>query len=231
MKILEDLNAISYSLDDYIHMFALQPAQLQMKILNCHAGIDFFAAQMHQQRKDVINIDPLYQYSLEQIKAYQEKAQTDLKQKLIEMPEHYEDAQQIAMRLNQQSAELFFTDFLIGKQQRYLAHDLSQLPFKDEAFDLALIKYFLFTYSMELSLDKHLQILQELLRVANEVRVFPLVTLEGELSPLVGEVIAQLQALNYGTEIKVSAMQLQKKGNALLRIWNPSCTLAAHHPT
>ena len=57
------------------------------------------------------------------------------------------------------------------------------LPFADAGFGLALCSRLLFLYSDHLSPDAHVAALRELLRVAREVRVFPLLTLAGEPSP------------------------------------------------
>lgn len=46
-------------------------------------------------------------------------------------------------------------------------------------FDIALSSHFLFFYSAQLSAEFHLQALREMLRVAREVRVFPLLALDG----------------------------------------------------
>jgi hypothetical protein len=69
----------------------------------------------------------------------------------------------------------FLEDFPQGIQQgRYIISELPVLPFDTEQFDLALCSHFLFTYSDLLSQDFHLASIRELCRVAQEVRIFPL---------------------------------------------------------
>jgi hypothetical protein len=49
------------------------------------------------------------------------------------------------------------------------------LPFRDDVFELALCSHLLFTWSDAFDEEWHRQALADLLRVAREVRVFPLV--------------------------------------------------------
>lgn len=232
MKPLEGLRAISYDLDDYCYMFALSQNELQMKILNYQAGVDSFGEQMANRQLAVKNIDPLYQWPLTQIKTLQATAQQALRENLKQHPTYYYQPEYIEKLLPRQNAGVFFKDFSAGLTGgRYVAAQLPNLPFANETFDLALVKFFLFTDTHSLSLAFHLQAIQELLRVANEVRIYPLVTRQGEISPWVGEVIAQLQKLNCDSEIMVSKLQLQNQGNTLLRVWNSSCSVAAHQRT
>ena len=51
---------------------------------------------------------------------------------------------------------------------------MPDLPFDDGAFDLALSSHLLFLYSEQFDLGFHVRALEEMLRVAAEVRVFPL---------------------------------------------------------
>ncbi len=66
----------------------------------------------------------------------------------------------------------FLADFNVGKQEnRYVEGELPLLPFESDCFDIALSSHFLFLYSAHLSVEFHLQALQEMLRVSNSVRV------------------------------------------------------------
>ncbi len=63
---------------------------------------------------------------------------------------------------------------------RYVTTTYPQTGFADQQFDLALVSHFLFLYDDHLDYDFHRRTLLELLRVAHEVRVFPLVNLRTE---------------------------------------------------
>lgn len=68
----------------------------------------------------------------------------------------------------------FLNDFEVGKRdKRYVYAGLPVLPFADHQFDLSLSSHFLFLYNDNLSLEFHLQAINEMLRVSKEVRIFP----------------------------------------------------------
>jgi hypothetical protein len=54
--------------------------------------------------------------------------------------------------------------------------------------------------------------------VANEVRIFPLVDISGDVSPHVSPVIRELNAQGYNVEIKQVAYEFQQGGNQMLQI-------------
>ncbi len=115
--------------------------------------------------------------------------------------------------------ETFLTDFEMGKQEgRYIAGELPSLPFKSGQFDIALSSHFLFLYSAHLSAEFHLQALQEMLRVAHEVRVFPLLALDGAPSPHLDFVSKYLENHGFGVEVKRVPYEFQRGGNEMLVI-------------
>jgi len=80
--------------------------------------------------------------------------------------------------------ERFREDYLAeGSRARYQPQSLPHLDFPDNAFELALCSHFLFLYSEQLDTGFHLASVGELLRVAREVRVFPVTDLGGTHSP------------------------------------------------
>lgn len=83
-------------------------------------------------------------------------------------------------------------------------------------FDIALSSHFLFLYSAHLSAEFHLQALQEMLRVAREVRVFPLLALEGTLSPHLDIVSNQLASHAFNVEFQPVPYEFQRGGKEML---------------
>jgi len=113
--------------------------------------------------------------------------------------------------------ETFLADFDAGKRQgRYVAAALPCLPFADGVFDLALSSHFLLLYSAHLSTAFHLQALQEMLRVSREVRVFPLLALDGTPSPHPPYIKKGLQQQGYEIETRRVPYEFQRGGNELL---------------
>lgn len=213
------------SLAEYIQMFDLTPNDLQLKILDCAGGPASFNTQMTQQGYQVISCDPVYQFSADEIaQRIQDTYQTviegvkasreDFVWKHIQSPEHLGEIRMTAM-------QQFLEDFPLGtEQKRYITAELPVLPFDDNSFDLALCSHFLFTYSDLLSQDFHRASIQELCRVATEVRIFPLLNnFAREVSPLLPLVMNELAAQGYNLEIKQVPYEFQKGGNQLLRVW------------
>lgn len=113
----------------------------------------------------------------------------------------------------------FLADFEQGKQQgRYSAGELPSLPFANNQFDIALSSHFLFLYSAHLSAEFHLQALQEMLRVAREVRVFPLLTLDGAISPHLSVITEEFNRRGFAVQTQNVAYEFQRGGNQMLVI-------------
>ncbi len=99
-----------------------------------------------------------------------------------------------------------------------------RLPFADFVFDIAISGYYLFHDCLE-DLDIHLYIIQELARVAKEVRIFPLQNGHDKPSVLLGPVLLQLQRLHYGAELREVAHKTAATADAMLRVWPQLCTV------
>ncbi|MGB3405001.1 MAG: SAM-dependent methyltransferase [Microcoleaceae cyanobacterium] len=212
------------SLAEYFEMFALTPEALSGAILDCAAGPASFNAEMTPQGYQVISCDPIYQFSAEDIRqriaaTYStviegtRQYSTDYVWDKITSPEALGQIRMAAM-------EQFLFDFPTGYQSgRYQVAELPNLPFNTAAFSLALCSHFLFTYSQHLSEAFHLNSILELRRVAQEVRIFPIVTLSGEPSPWLDSILQNLQQQNYQAEIITVPYEFQKGGNKMLRIY------------
>lgn len=113
----------------------------------------------------------------------------------------------------------FLADCEVGRQAgRYVVGSLPALPFADAEFNLALCSHLLFLYSDHLSLDAHVAGFRELLRVAGEVRVFPLLTLAGEPSPHLAPVCEALRRDGHAVEERKLPYEFQRGGDAMLRL-------------
>ena len=78
--------------------------------------------------------------------------------------------------------------------------------------------HFLFTYSEQLSADFHVTAIEEMCRVADKVRVFPLLNYDGKPSRLLHPVVSELRARGYRTETQRVSYEFQKGGNRLLSV-------------
>jgi hypothetical protein len=222
---LENVVPWGRSLDEYIRMFDLTADDLSLKILDCAGGPASFNVEMNRKGYIVISCDPIYQFSVDEIaQRIQETYQTIVDGAKatreyfvwqdIQSPEHLGQIRMAAM-------QQFLEDLPLGiQQERYITAELPILPFDTEQFDLAICSHFLFTYSDLLSQDFHLASIQELCRVAGEVRIFPLLNqYSREISPLLPSVMKGLAAQGYNVETKQVPYEFQKGGNKMLRVW------------
>ncbi|MEO1145943.1 MAG: SAM-dependent methyltransferase [Cyanobacteria bacterium J06638_22] len=211
------------SLAEYIQMFDLSPADRQRRILDCAGGPASFNAEMTAQGNSVQSCDPIYQFSAEQIAQRVNETRPLILEKVREYqnnyvwtvfldPETLGDRRFTAMRQ-------FIEDFPQGQADgRYHVAQLPSLPYADQQFDLALCGHLLFSYSDKLSLEMHQRSIQELCRVAREVRIFPVLTLNGDRSPWLTPIIRERQNAGYSADLVTVAYEFQKGGNQMLRL-------------
>jgi hypothetical protein len=212
------------SYNEYIRMFNLTEADLQRRILGCGDGPASFNAGLSQRNGKVVSIDPIYGFNAVQISqrisetydiviAQVENNKSDyVWSNAISSVETLGITRMAAMRE-------FLTDYDQGKKEgRYVTAELPTLPFENCTFDIALSSHFLFLYSMHLSAEFHLHALQEMLRVAQEVRVFPVITLEGKPSPHLASVKKSLYENGFDVETCCVDYEFQRGGNEMLRI-------------
>ncbi|NEP84899.1 MAG: class I SAM-dependent methyltransferase [Okeania sp. SIO3B3] len=221
---LEKIVPWGRNIDEYISMFDLTPEEKKLKILDCAAGPSSFNYEMTFQRYNVISCDPIYQFNTDEIsQGIQATSQNIIDQvkanydtfvwQNLQSPENLLKVRMAAM-------EKFLLDFPNGfEQKRYLIAELPKLPFENHKFDLALCSHFLFLYSDRLSAEFHLESILEMCRVAKQVRIFPLLKLSGEISPLLTPIIENLTTQGYKAEIKEVNYEFQKGGNQMLQIF------------
>ncbi len=202
-------------------MFGLSRRDQQRTILDCGSGPASFNAELTFAGGQVTSIDPLYQFSAEQIEQRFLHCLDDVMAQINATPENWTwsfHSDSKALKRNRVAVmECFTADFGPGKAAgRYLEASLPKLPFEDGAFDLALCSHLLFLYSGILAPEFHLQAVQELCRVAREVRIFPLRTLTSQPSTDVEPVCSMLQSLGFAPKIMQVEYELQKGGNEML---------------
>ena len=211
------------SYDEYVSMFGLSEDDLTLRILGCGDGPAAFNSLLTECGGSVVSVDPIYAFDAAQIRtrvaeAYDivmtqaRKNQDDYVWEAIPSVEQLGSIRMSAM-------ENFLADFDRGKQEgRYIAGELPSLPFENGQYDIALSSHFLFLYSAQLSAEFHLQALQEMLRVSREVRVFPLLTLDGTPSPYLHLVNGHFEKNGFDVKIKRVPYEFQRGGNEMLVI-------------
>ncbi|WP_246828905.1 SAM-dependent methyltransferase [Synechococcus sp. PCC 7502] len=220
---LEKVVPFGRSLDEYLRMFNLSNTDLQKNILGVGDGPASFNAEGTKLGYSLTSIDPIYQFSATEIldRFYQVVDQIIIQ--VENTPNSwvwtYHQSPQMLKKSRVDTVHKFIADYELGKKEgRYLAEELPNLKFASHTYDLALCSHLLFLYSDHLDYQFHLNGILEMLRVSQEVRIFPLLNLNLERSPHLEAIIQYLNAQGYITKIENVAYELQKGGNQMLVI-------------
>jgi hypothetical protein len=179
--------------DEYVAMFALSDADRSRSILGCGDGPSSFNSEATANGMRVVSVDPIY----------------DLR------------AEEIQSRIDSTTAttQKFLADYPEGLTQgRYVTGAVPELPFMDSTYDLALCSHFLFLYSQQHDAAIALAAIRELCRVAEEVRIFPLLELGSVPSRHLPAVTASLRELGFQVDRVPVTYEIQKGGNEMMRI-------------
>ena len=220
---LQEIVPWGRTLEEYVRMFSLTQKDLTSKILGVGDGPASFNAEVTAMSGQVISIDPVYAFSAQQIEQRVQQTYPTIIDQIRLTADGYrwnqfKDADELGQyRLT--AMKRFLSDYPTGKLQgRYLANQLPILPFADRSFDLSVCSHLLFLYSKHLSEQVQYDSIKELVRVSNEVRIFPLQTLEGEQSPYLDSIVKTLTDESIQVDRVPVAYEFQRGANEMLRI-------------
>jgi len=210
------------SFDEYIKMFNLDIDKLKNKnILDCAAGASSFTSQMTKREYEVKALDLMYDKDPLFLKETCQKHLDALIDGLTPLKDHFKwnyfkDLGELKKhRLNAQND--FIEDYTEYRDKKYIKGDLNKLPFKDNAFSLILCSHLLFIYDHRLSYDFHLNSINEMIRVADEVRIYPLVKHRAIKSAFVKRIEDDLMEKADITIEKVN-YEFRKGGNQMMKL-------------
>jgi hypothetical protein len=211
------------SFDEYRAMFDLADRDLEVKVLDCAAGPASFNAEASRRGRSVISCDPIYQYDAAQIHSriattYDQIMEQTRRNTHEFVWTHIRSVDELGA-IRSSAMRSFLDDYPSGRRRgRYVPAALPRLPFANRAFDLALSSHFLFLYSEQLDLAFHLAAMLEMCRVADEVRVFPLLALGAAPSPHVQPMVDHLRRRGLQASIDNVPYEFQRGGNQMLRV-------------
>jgi hypothetical protein len=217
------------SFDEYRRMFDLSTPDLNTRILGCGDGPASFNAHMRKQGRRAVSCDPLYQFTAQQIHERIEATSRDViaqtRQNQAKFVWDVIKSPAELLQIRMQAMREFLADYEQGKQEgRYVGGEAPCLPFAPDSFALALCSHFLFLYSDNLSLEFHEQAITDMLRVAKEVRIFPLLTYNAEASPYLEPVCAALARAGHQVSVEPVPYEFQRGGNRMMRVLRESST-------
>lgn len=211
------------SYEEYLGMFDLSEIDLRLRILGCGDGPAGFNAKLSERGGNVISFDPIYTFDASQIRnRISETYEIVMEQMRKNQSDYVWDAISSVEdlgRIRMSAMDAFLSDFETGKRKgKYVAGELPLLPFDSDEFDIALSSHFLFLYSAHLSAEFHLRAVLEMLRVAREVRIFPLLTLDGKPSSHLNVVAEYLSSHGFSITFRRVSYEFQRGGNEMLLI-------------
>ncbi|MGN0484881.1 MAG: hypothetical protein ACI4HI_15150 [Lachnospiraceae bacterium] len=210
------------NMEEYKQMFCLEETDLSKKIAGFGDGPACFNCEAAEEGGRVISFDPIYQFSKEELQERIEEVRVTVMQQMSENMDNYvwtqiknlEELEEIRMS----AMRKFLADYEQGKKEgRYVCHELpNRLPYEADYFDIGLSSHFLLLYN-SLGFEFHIQAITEMLRVCKEVRVFPIVDLDANITDLITNVIDYFKE-DYRVEIVETEYEFQKAANKLLII-------------
>jgi hypothetical protein len=207
---------------EYTAFFDLADVPADAALLDCAAGPSSFTAEAHAVGRRVVAADPLYATDAESLWRAVEAAREAMMPAVLQARDRFVwdwHGSPDGLEATRMQAMRAFLDDLTASDanNRYIAAALPRLPFRDGTFAIALCSHFLFLYSGHFDLNFHTAALRELLRVAGEARVFPLLDLDGARSRHVEPAIAALRADGFTADVVPVAYEFQRGGNRMLR--------------
>ena len=196
---------------EYEAFFALSDVAPSARILDCGGGPSSFVAEWSRNGRYVVAVDPIYRFSARDFLA---DFDSTAAQMLAECGRRETGSSGITTAARKMSSNTGMTSsqpsLPIFRQQlgsgRYVSACLPELPFLSESFDLVLCSHLLFLYSAEFDSEMHLSFLREMLRIGREVRVFPLLDMDGKPSAHLENTI---QALRVSTHVELVPLSFE----------------------
>jgi len=210
------------SLSEYREMFSLSDNDLKKNILGCGDGPASFNAELSKVGNNIISIDPIYQFSTKEIRSRIDEIYPQIISQVAKNTEDYVwkgiTSVEAMGSARMDAMQNFLGDYEQGKKSgRYITASLPTLPFKNAEFELALCSHYLFLYSEHVNQEQHILSMEELCRVASEVRVYPLLSIDNnQVSPHLEPVTAALKKSGFSTSLVPVKYEFQKGATEML---------------
>jgi ubiquinone/menaquinone biosynthesis C-methylase UbiE len=220
-EVEDDFLSIGRTFTEYRRMFDLDVADLVGRsVLDCGGGVGSFPATAAELGADVTAVDPLYDrdraaLSEECAAAVEYNLEGLREQRDAFVWEFYGDVETRGRYLRA-AYNRFLADYATHPE-RYVTGELPGLPVENGSVDLALCANFLFVYDDRLDRAFHDAALRELARVAREeVRVFPLHSLDRTRSTFVDPLVESLRADGHDVELREVPYEFQPGATEML---------------
>ena len=214
---------------EYCAFFNLDTEILKgKKVLDCPGGASSFTSYAKKDGIDATATDLVYDLDRAALKTIGERSIGIIYKDVSWMAGNsfaFYESTLNHRRFREKALREFLKDY---NCHDYIKAELPELPFGEKQFDLLLSSHLLFVYDDRLDLAFHLEAIHEMLRVAKEVRIFPLVDVnnsrEGKVrnfSPIVYKVLEALENVCKAEIVKVG-FEFQRGAGYMLRLADKS---------
>jgi hypothetical protein len=211
------------SFDEYCSMFDLSDRDLGLKILDCGGGPSSFNAEATSQARSIVSCDPIYRFDAAQIETRIAETYVEVLEQTRRNQEefvwgHVRSVDELGV-MRMAAMRRFLDDYPAGRLSgRYVIGELPMLPFAERSFGLALSSHLLFLYTEQFDEAFHRSSIVEMSRVADEVRVFPLLALGAVRSRHVDPIADEMRRRGFRVTIETVPYEFQKGGHRMMRI-------------
>jgi SAM-dependent methyltransferase len=220
---LDEVVPFGRSFDEYRRIFALSDEDLGKRIISVADGPAGFNAEMKRRGHTVTSVDPVYEFPGREIERRFREVVDNIIGQVRATPGDwtwgYHKSPDGLRRNRERALETFLADYDAGKAEgRYVVGSLPNLPYPDRSFDIAVCSHFLFLYSEQLGYEFHRDSVLEMLRVAGEARIFPIVDLSPAPSVHLEPLAKELESRGFIVEFRKVDYEVQRGGNEMMRV-------------
>lgn len=225
---LDRVVLLGRTLEEYRRSFALDLDALRgTSVLDLAAGVSSFTAEARERGIESTAVDPIYDRSAETIRAQSGRDLAQVVRDIAGLATYRWDFYKTAagMRTYRERALDRFSRDYEARGGRYVSAAAPRLPFKTDAFGMALVSYFLFVYEARFDWDFHRDAIEEIMRVTRgEARLYPLVTFDGVPSAYLARLGGEPRLAHLDFRIVPTDFEFLAGSNAYLRIRHRSLT-------
>lgn len=225
---LDDFLVTGRTFEEYVAFFDLDiEAMHGLKVLDCPSGVSGFVSAANRRGISAQGCDLLYERSRDDLIAQARRSIDLIYKDTAWMEGHnfsFYGSREGHRSCREGALERFEADY---NCRRYRYGRLPKLAYEDDSFDLLLSSHLLFVYDDRLDLSFHMEAISEMLRIAKEVRIFPLVDFKNSrqhenenLSPLVAAVLERFEAT-----IRKVPFEFQPGAGQMMQILRPDARL------
>ena len=202
---LNDTVLLGRNFNEYVRMFNLNEDLLSNKILDVASGVSSFCAEGNAEGYNIISTDKIYNLKAEEI---EDKCKRDLDIMEKHLKEKFKDnfnwnefkTIEEWRKTRENTYKTFIEDYKTNRN-RYIYTIYPKTNFKDDEFSLSLVGHFLLLYDNIFDYNFHKETIDELLRISEEIRIFPIINLKGERSIFLDKILnnynAKIEKTNY----------------------------------